>query len=273
MHESETPRGGWRSRLHEVIFEADTPAGRAFDVALFLCIVASIVVVLLDSVGGVRASHGSALRTAEWAFTLLFTAEYGLRLATVGRPARYALSFYGIVDLLAIVPTYLSLVVTGTHSLIVIRARRLLRVFRVLKLGHFVGEAAMLRAALRASSRKILVFLFTVLTLVLIVGALMYLIEGDASGFTSIPRSIYWAIVTMTTVGYGDITPRTVLGQVLAAFVMILGYGIIAVPTGIVSVELAHARPTSVSTQSCPDCSAEGHDVDARHCKFCGAPL
>lgn len=273
MHETDTPSAAWRSRLHEVIFEADTPGGRVFDVLLFLCIVASVVVVLLESVADVRTSHGPALRTAEWAFTILFTIEYGLRLATVGRPARYALSFYGLVDLLAIVPTYLSLLVAGTHSLIVIRALRLLRVFRVLKLGQFVGEATLLRTALRASSRKILVFLFAVLTLVLIIGAVMYLVEGEEHGFTSIPRSIYWAIVTMTTVGYGDITPQTVLGQFLAAFVMILGYGIIAVPTGIVSVELANVRPAAVSTQSCPECSAEGHDTDARHCKFCGAQL
>jgi voltage-gated potassium channel len=209
----------------------------------------------------------------EWAFTILFTIEYLLRLASVGRPWRYALSFYGLVDLLAIIPTYISLVVVGTQSLLVIRALRLLRVFRVLKLAHFVGEAQVMRGALRASARRIIIFLGTVLILVLIVGSLMYLIEGEASGFTSIPQGIYWAIVTMTTVGYGDIAPQTIPGRMLASLVMILGYGIIAVPAGLVTVELAMAGKRKISTQACPDCSAEGHDPDARFCKYCGAHL
>jgi len=264
---------GWRTRLHEVIFEADTPEGKAFDVALLACIVASVLTVVLESVPEVRARHGGLLRGLEWTFTLLFTVEYALRLLCVGRPLRYATSFFGVVDLLAIVPTYLSVFFAGAQSLIVIRALRLLRIFRVLKLAHFVGEAQMLRAAVHASLRKITVFLGVVLTIVLIVGSLMYLIEGEASGFGSIPQGMYWAIVTLTTVGYGDIAPQTITGRMLASIVMVLGYGIIAVPTGIVTVELAQARRAAVSTPSCPQCAAEGHDPDARFCKHCGALL
>jgi len=263
----------WRSRLHEIIFEADTPAGKAFDVALLVCIVASVVTVVFESVASVRARHGGLLRGIEWGFTLLFTIEYVLRLVCVGKPVRYALSFFGIVDLLAIVPTYLSIFFAGAQSLIVIRALRLLRVFRVLKLAHFVGEAQLLRAALLASLRKITVFLGTVLTIVLIVGSLIYLIEGEENGFTSIPQGIYWAIVTLTTVGYGDIAPQTVPGKFLASTVMILGYGIIAVPTGIVTVELANVRRTSITTRACPQCGVGGHDTDADYCKHCGAQL
>jgi voltage-gated potassium channel len=264
---------GWRARAHEIIFEADTPEGKAFDVALLACIVASVVTVSLESVASIRAGHGPLLRALEWMFTLLFTVEYVLRLLTVGRPLRYATSFFGIVDLLAIVPTYLSVFVPGAQSLIVIRALRLLRIFRVLKLAHFVGEARMLRAALHASARKIIVFLGAVLTIDLIMGTLMYLVEGESSGFTSIPQGMYWAIVTLTTVGYGDIAPQTVLGKLLASTVMILGYGIIAVPTGIVTVELAHAGRSALTTQACPQCAAEGHDADAAFCKHCGARL
>jgi voltage-gated potassium channel len=233
-----------------------------------------VIAVLLESVGSIADIYGPYLRIVEWLFTILFTIEYLFRLLCVGRPVRYALSFYGLVDLLAILPTYLSVLIAGTQSLIVIRALRLLRVFRVLKLAHFVGEAKMLQAALRASLRKITIFLGAVLTLVLIIGSLMYLIEGDQnSGFTSIPQSIYWAIVTMTTVGYGDVAPASVPGKLLASIVMIMGYGIIAVPTGIVTVELSGARKSRVSTQACPECSAEGHDMDAVHCKYCGARL
>jgi voltage-gated potassium channel len=205
--------------------------------------------------------------------TIIFTIEYLFRLYCVSKPARYARSFFGIVDLLAILPTYLSLIIPGAQSLIVIRALRLLRVFRVLKLAHFVGEASELTTALRASARKIIVFLGAVLTIVVIVGSIMYLIEGEANGFTSIPVSIYWAIVTMTTVGYGDIAPQTALGKILASAIMIMGYGIIAVPTGIVSVELAGVTRKRITTQACPDCGAVGHDLDAVHCKFCGAKI
>lgn len=262
-----------KSKLHEIIFEAETPGGKAFDVMLLLLIVASVCTVLLESVRGIRQDWGGTLRLFEWIFTFLFTLEYLLRIICVGRPLRYALSFFGIVDFLAIVPTYLSVMIAGAQSLIVIRALRLLRVFRVLKLAHFVGASRMLQAALRASFRKIIVFIGTVLTLVLIIGALMYLIEGERNGFTSIPRSIYWAIVTMTTVGYGDIAPQTWLGRLLASAVMILGYGIIAVPTGIVTVEVALGKKRTISTQACPECSAEGHDPDAKFCKYCGGSL
>ena len=266
------PRARWRLRLHEVIFESDTVAGRAFDVALLIAILTSVVVVLLESVAEVRREYGSALRAVEWALTIAFTIEYGLRLTAVERPWRYATSFFGIVDLLSIVPTYLALVVPETQSFMVIRAIRLLRVFRILKAAQFLSEAQLLTTALRASRRKITVFIGGIVTVVLIVGALMHVIEGEEHGFTSIPTSMYWAIVTMTTVGYGDIAPRTALGQLVASMLMILGYGVIAVPTGIVSVELANAaRP--VSRQACPACGAEGHDVDASHCKYCGARL
>jgi voltage-gated potassium channel len=267
-------RARWRRVAHEVIFEADTRAGRAFDVALFFAIVASVLVVMLESVPSIRLDHAGPLRVAEWTFTLLFTIEYVFRLASVDRPARYAISFFGLVDLLSIAPSYASLLLPGAQALLVIRALRLLRVFRVLKLGHFLDEAHQLRGALRASSRKIIVFLGVVATIVVVMGAVMYVVEGPEHGFTSIPVSIYWAIVTMTTVGYGDIAPQTWIGQTLASALMIAGYGIIAVPTGIVSVELAQVRgQREVSTQVCPSCAAEGHDPDARHCKYCGAAL
>ncbi|MGH7391507.1 MAG: ion transporter [Candidatus Rokuibacteriota bacterium] len=266
------PAPGWRRRLHEIIFEADTPAGRAFDVALLVAILLTVLAVLLESIPDVREEYGGALRAVEWTFTGLFTVEYGLRLLSVTRPARYAVSFFGLVDLLAILPTYLALAIPQTQSLMVIRAIRLLRVFRILKLTRFLADAELLIRALRASRRKITLFLGGLVTIVLIMGTLMYLIEGEEHGFTSIPRSMYWAVVTLTTVGYGDIVPQTPLGRTLAAFVMILGYSIIAVPTGIVSVELAQAsRP--VSTQACPACGRQGHDADARHCKHCGAAL
>jgi voltage-gated potassium channel len=266
------PRPRWRTRLHEVIFEADTRAGRAFDVALLITILGSVVAVLLESVPDIRARHGALLRAIEWIVTAAFTVEYALRLAAVDRPGRYALSFLGVVDLLAILPSYLALVVPEAHFFMVVRVIRLLRVFRILKLARFLGEAHVLVTALRASRRKITVFLGALATVVVIVGALMYIIEGEANGFTSIPTSMYWAVVTMTTVGYGDIAPRTPLGQVLASLLMVLGYGIIAVPTGIVSVELANVG-RGVSRQACPGCGAEGHDVDAAYCKRCGAGL
>jgi len=265
---------GLRNKLHEVIYEAETPAGRAFDVALICIIVLSVVIVTLESIRSIRENYGDLIFTLEWTFTILFTIEYVLRLLSVEKPVRYATSFFGIVDLLAIIPTYLSLFVPGSQYLLVIRILRLLRVFRILKLTEYLTEANVLKRALHASQRKISVFLLTVVTLVVIIGSLMYVIEGEANGFTSIPVGIYWAVVTLTTVGYGDISPQTPLGQTLASLVMILGYGIIAVPTGIVSVELAQAtRQGQTSTQSCPACSAEGHDADAAHCKYCGAKL
>lgn len=262
-----------RARLHEIIFEADTPGGRLFDVLLILSILISVVMVMLDSVGIVRQAYGKLLYAGEWFFTILFTIEYLLRLYSVGRPMAYAVSFFGLVDMLAIVPTYLSIFFPGTQYFLVIRILRVLRIFRVLKLVQYLGEARQLSRALHASRRKITVFLFAVLTLVVIFGALMYLVEDPGSGFTSIPQSIYWAIVTLTTVGYGDISPQTGIGRTLAAVIMIIGYGIIAVPTGIVTAELTQSYKKGVSTQVCPQCSAEGHDVDAKHCKYCGAEL
>jgi voltage-gated potassium channel len=271
-----TPENGsLRHRLHTIIFEADTPGGKAFDVVLLLAILASVAAVCLESVAPIRAAHGDMLRAIEWGLTIAFTLEYALRLYCVGSPLRYARSFYGVVDLLSILPTYLSLVFVGTHSLVVIRALRLLRVFRVFKLGHFMTEADVLRRALVGARRKILVFFGAIVTLVFILGTLMYLVEGGkGGGFTSIPASVYWAIVTLTTVGYGDIAPVTVLGKFIASVVMICGYSIIAVPTGIVGVELARAMQNEpVSTQSCPSCSSEGHEHGARYCKDCGSAL
>ena len=265
-------RSRWRARLHEVIFEADTPAGRAFDVCLLVAILVSVIAVMLESVASIRREYGGVLRAVVWTVTVVFTIEYALRLVAVDRPWRYARSFFGVVDFLAVVPTYLALALPQAQSLMVIRTVRLLRVFRILKLAHFLGEAQQLVLALRASRRKITVFLGGVVTIVVVMGALMYLVEGEEHGFTSIPTSMYWAVVTMTTVGYGDIAPRTTVGQLLASVLMILGYAIIAVPTGIVSVEMARTG-RAVSRQACPACGAEGHDVDATHCKYCGAHL
>jgi voltage-gated potassium channel len=265
-------RSAWRDRLERIIFGVDTPAGRAFDVVLLVLILLSVTVVLLESVPSLRKEYATALRAAEWGFTVLFTVEYIFRLICTRHPLRYALSFLGIIDLLAVVPAYLSLILSGTQSLSVIRALRLLRAFRVLKLTHYVGEGRTLMRALRASRPKITVFLVTVLTIVVIVGALMYLIEGEERGFTSIPLSMYWAIVTLTTVGYGDLAPSTVPGRLLASLLMILGYGIIAVPTGIVSAELVRAVVDPVG-RNCSNCGAAIHDTDARHCKHCGGRL
>jgi voltage-gated potassium channel len=263
----------WRNKLHEVIFEADTPAGKLFDVILLWAILLSVTAVMLESVKSYNILFGKFFRIVEWVFTIAFTLEYIARTISVKKPLNYTFSFFGIIDLLAIIPTYLSLIFTGTHILLVIRGIRLLRIFRIFKLARYIRESRVIILALKASRYKITVFIGTVLTLAMIMGALMYMIEGERNGFTSIPRSIYWAIVTLTTVGYGDIAPQTVLGQVLASFIMIMGYSIIAVPTGIITVELAQAGQKTVSTQVCRNCTREGHDVDAIHCKFCGAPL
>jgi voltage-gated potassium channel len=262
----------WRRHLHTVIFEADTPMGKLFDVVLLIAIVISVLAACLESVDSIRVEYGVSLRTLEWVVTIAFTIEYILRLVCVGNPWRYARSFFGIVDLLSILPTYLTVLGLGSQSLIIIRALRLLRIFRIFKLARYVGEVNVLRTALIASGRKIVVFLGTVLTLILILGTVMYLVEGKDEGFDNIPQSVYWAIVTMTTVGYGDVTPETVLGRIVASIMMILGYAILAVPTGIVSVELGFAQ-RKVSTQACPECSSEGHDHNAKHCKFCGTEL
>lgn len=275
------PEQRWRRRLYTIIFESDTPAGRTFDVALILTILASVAVVMLESMEAVRAVHGPALRMAEWVFTLLFTGEYMLRLASTRRPSRYALSFFGVVDLLAILPTYLSIVLPGAQFLLVIRLLRILRVFRVLKLVRYLDEANTLRLALIASRRKIIVFVFSVVTLVTVLGALMYLVEGGENGFTSIPRGVYWAVVTLTTVGYGDLAPATPVGQFCATIIMLLGYGIIAIPTGIVTVEIANAsrnaidarEAAAVSTRICPNHPGLAHASDAHYCRRCGAAL
>lgn len=263
----------WRRILYTIIFEADTRAGKLFDVVLIVSIVCSVGVVLLDSVKSLQQNYGHLFSILEWCFTLVFFIEYILRLIVVRRPLIYATSFFGLVDLFAIVPTVLSLLFPVTRYFRVIRILRLLRIFRVLKLVQYLEEAKYLTAALHASRRKITVFLFAVLTMVVILGSLMYVIEGDSGEFTSIPRSIYWAIVTLTTVGYGDISPQTGVGQAVAAIIMILGYSIIAVPTGIVTAELLQTEKKLVSTVVCPSCSVEGHDADAKYCKSCGSLL
>ncbi len=260
-----------RHRLYEIIFEADTPAGKLFDILLILSIIISVTVVMLDSVASFQEQYGQLFFLLEWFFTILFTVEYFFRLSCIGRPVKYVGSFYGIIDLLSILPSYVSLFLPTGKYLLVIRILRLLRVFRVLKLVQYVGESNYLQRALWASRRKIAVFLFSVFLLMIIFGSMMYIVEGSENGFTSIPRSIYWAIVTMTTVGYGDISPQTNLGQAIASLVMILGYGIIAIPTGIVTSEMTQSM--NISTQTCPECGAEGHDMNAKYCKICGAQL
>lgn len=263
----------WRHTLHEIIFESDTFAGKAFNVVLLILIALSTLIVMLESTPALHNRYYATFLAIEWFFTTLFTIEYILRLISVRRPMRYALSFFGLVDLLAILPTYLSIILPGGQYFLVIRTLRLLRVFRIFKMGEYLSDAQLITRALYASRRKIFVFLLTVLLLVMIIGAAMYVIEGEASGFTDIPTSIYWAIVTLTTVGYGDLAPQTALGKALASLVMLIGYGIIAVPTGIVTAELSRGRRTPQATQVCPDCSREGHDVDATFCKYCGSPL
>jgi len=277
-HAKPQPRGNrlpapWRLRLHEIIFEADTPAGKLFDILLIIAIILSIITVMFDSVAEVRAQHGRMLNIVEWFFTVLFSVEYLLRILSLGHPAKYARSFYGVVDLISVLTTYLSLLFPGSQYLMIIRVLRLLRIFRVLKLAQYLNEAEYLLKAMRASFRKISIFLFAVLTLVLIFGSLLYIIEGDEGGFTSIGISCYWAITTLTTVGYGDISPQSPLGRAVASIIMVLGYGVIAVPTGIVTAELVSPIVGAVSTQACPDCGAEKHSYDARYCKHCGAEL
>jgi len=262
-----------RERLREIIFESGTPAGKAFDVGLLIAILASILAVMLDSIASVRQEAGPVLRAFEWIFTLLFTAEYLARLAAVERPGRYARSFFGIVDLVSILPSYLSLLIPGAESLLVIRGLRLLRVFRVFKLARFLGEQNLLMTSLRQGSTKIYVFLATVLILDLILGTAMYFVEGAQNGFTSIPIALYWAIVTTTTVGYGDISPVTSLGRVISSVAMLVGYTIIAVPTGIVTAEIIDAARRPENTRTCPHCMSEGHLLQAGFCRDCGGRL
>ena len=270
---NESGDGAARRRAFEIVFRSDTPLGRAFDVALIVLIVASVLVVMMESVGSLSARFGRLFWTLEWVFTVLFTVEYAVRLWCVHRPALYARSFFGVIDLLAILPTYLELVLTGAASLLVVRLLRILRLFRVLKLSRYVTASGLLIQAMRQSISKIIVFLFAVTSFVVIFGALLHLIEGPEAGFTSIPQSVYWAVVTLTTVGYGDIVPHTVLGKAIATIVMVCGYGIIAVPTGIYASELRGAMLERRQAVKCPECSFTGHEEDAAYCRKCGARL
>jgi voltage-gated potassium channel len=267
------PEDSWRLRVYTIIFESDTRAGLLFDLLLILLVLASVAVVILDSVQSMQR-YDTLFNVLEWGFTLLFTVEYVLRLACVRNPWRYATSFFGIVDLLAVLPTYLVFFVPEVNSLINVRLLRLLRIFRLLKLGEYVSELASLGAALRSSRRKIAVFLGFVLITVAVLGTVMYVVEGPENGFTSIPVAMYWGITTMTTVGFGDITPKTDLGRFIASCMMLLGWGVLAVPTGIVTAEMTARRiGRPVATRVCPDCLTDGHDADARFCKHCGKSL
>lgn len=260
-----------RKRLYEIIFEADTKAGRIFNEVLLIIILLSVILVMLESVGAIRIKYLNQLRFLEWVITGIFTLEYIARIWVVQRPYKYILSFYGIIDLLALLPTYLGVIFTGGHSLIVLRLFRMLRVFRILKLSQYSKAGKLLYLAMWDSRQKISVFIIFVLLVAVIIGTVIYLIEGEKHGFTSIPKSIYWAIVTLTTVGYGDLSPSTGLGQFFATIIMILGYAIIAVPTGIVTAALI--TKTHTNTQICSNCFYDKHDDDALHCKRCGTRL
>lgn len=273
---TEEPKSDWsrfRQRCYRIIFFSDRPSEKLFDVLLIVAICCSLVVVMLESVAAIRERFGAPLYALEWGFTLLFTAEYLLRLYVAPKPLRYAGSFFGVVDLLSILPTYLDLFLPGARYLMLFRSLRVLRVFRVLKMVKFIGEAELLYRAVGHSLRKIVVFIFFVITLVMILGSVMYLIEGPTHGFTSIPKSVYWAIVTLTTVGYGDISPETPLGQIVASIIMITGYGIIAVPTGIVTAEIALATQDRRKLRACQDCGLGDHHEQANFCRRCGSSL
>ena len=264
----------WKTRMHEVIFESNTTAGKVFDICLLISILASIVVVMLDSISSFRIRYERIFFILEWGFTILFTIEYLLRLICIKKPLRYAFSFLGLVDLLAILPMYLSIFLAGAQSLLVFRALRLLRIFRIFRLSHFLSEMSFLREAIKSSLKKISIFMLVVIAIVIILGSIMYIVESDESGFTSIPESIYWAIVTITTVGYGDMTPITPAGKLIASLIMLIGYCIIAVPTGIITTEIAlMSRTEKKGTESCPGCGKEGHDSNAVFCKYCGEKL
>ncbi len=264
----------WRSRLHEVIYESGTTAGKIFDVSLLMVIVSSIVIVVLDSSPSWHRQYGELFLQLEWGFTILFTIEYILRLICIKKPWRYVFSFLGIIDLLSIIPGYATLLVAQSQSLLVLRALRLLRIFRIFKLSHYLSEMQFLGEALKGSLKKISIFMLTVITLVIIMGSVMYLVEGGRNGFTTIPDSIYWAIVTITTVGYGDISPVTSLGKFFASCIMLMGYAIIAVPTGIITTQMALSMmKKEQGQQACRSCGREGHDANAVHCKFCGEKL
>mgnify|MGYP000654562990 CR=1 FL=1 len=276
-----TTKHTWRTKLHEVIYEADTPAGKLFDVVLLVVILASILLVMLESVNSIDKNYHSFLNISEWVITILFSIEYILRIITNSSPKKYVFSFYGIIDLLSTIPKYLSLFLVGSHSLVALRALRLMRVFRILKLARFMGESNNFIKALKASRVKIAVFVSFVIILCVILGTVMYLVESEQdSGFTSIPRSVYWAIVTLTTVGYGDIAPVTPLGQLIASMIMIIGYGIIAVPTGIVSAEFAtqkkdtnKEKESKPITKTCPECLTNDIRKEAKYCYVCGAEI
>ncbi|MDC0463785.1 ion transporter [Flavobacteriaceae bacterium] len=263
----------WKEKLHEIIYEADTPAGKLFDIILLIVILLSVVLVMLESIGSIESKYANILDILEWVITILFSVEYIARIISVKSPKSYVFSFYGIIDFLSIIPKYISLFILGTNSLLALRALRLLRVFRILKLTRFIGESANFGKALKRSRAKIAVFITFVIVLCIILGTIMYLVENEHdSGFTSIPRSVYWAIVTLTTVGYGDIAPITSLGQFIASMIMILGYGIIAIPTGIVTSEMTKNEKDLIpnNTQNCTNCSEDYHQDNAKFCHKCG---
>lgn len=262
-----------KERLHEIIYEADTTVGKLFDIVLLFAILLSVLVVMLESVESLKLKYGNLFYIIEWALTILFTFEYFVRIWIIKRPTKYIFSFFGVIDLLAILPTYLSLFFVGTHYLLIIRSLRLLRIFRIFKLTRYLKESQVLITALAASRTKITIFIFAVLMLVCIIGSIMYLVEGSENGFTSIPESVYWVIVTITTVGYGDITPQTNLGKLLSSVIMIMGYGILAVPTGIVATEINAATKVRTNTQACNNCGCNKHDDVAHFCKICGESL
>ena len=269
------PLGGWRKKLHEIVYEADTPLGKIFDISLLIFIILSVITVMLESVSFINQKYHDLLIIAEWFFTIVFTIEYVARIVSISKPTKYIFSFYGVIDFLSTIPGYFLLFGAAGTEFLTLRALRLLRVFRVLKLARYLNEARTLRRALIHSRPKITVFLFAVLMVTIIMGTIMYLIESEDAGFTSIPRSIYWAIVTLTTVGYGDIAPQTPLGQAIASMIMITGYAIIAVPTGIVTAEInkVNKKKISTNTKACMACAKEGHEDDAEFCKFCGEKL
>jgi voltage-gated potassium channel len=266
------PTNNFRHKLHTIIYEADTPAGKLFDLILIALILISVIAVMLESMAAVRIIYGDTLDVIEWVVTIFFTLEYIGRLIALRQPLRYVFSFYGIVDFLATVPMYIGLLFPGSGFLIAIRAIRLLRIFRILKLAHFVGASNQLTDAIKKSRAKIAVFVFGVVVLCIIMGTIMYLVEGPEHGFTSIPMSVYWAVVTLTTVGFGDITPSTPLGQFISIVIMIMGYGIIAVPTGLVTAQMI-TNKVDTNTQTCPNCGRYNHRDDARYCYNCGAHL
>lgn len=266
-------RKHWKIKLHEIIYEADTPEGKFFDIILLIAIIASILLVMLESVDSIDSKYHDLLNLGEWIITILFSIEYILRVVSIKKPFKYIFSFYGIIDLLSTIPKYLSFVIVGSQNLAALRALRLLRVFRILKLARYVGASNKLMLALKSSRAKIAVFLFFVLIVCVILGTIMYMIEGAENGFNNIPKSIYWAIVTLTTVGFGDIAPQTPLGQLIASAIMILGYSIIAIPTGIVSAEMNKKEELPTNTQSCPNCLKEKHQENATFCYSCGSIL